>query len=204
MQTKYPRRAFMAISIAAATMLSTKAPAFSLSETQIAPDLLRSALAAHRRHAARVLHADRFGVVDFSRVSSVPRLFIVDFASGDMRSHLVAHGRGSDPAHTGWARSFSNEPGSFASSTGAFVTGMEYRGRHGRSLHLHGLDAENCNAERRAIVVHAAPYVSASIASASGMIGRSEGCFALSSASLGTVLDQLGPGRLLYAGLSAG
>jgi L,D-transpeptidase catalytic domain len=32
-----------------------------------------------------------------------------------------------------------------------------------------------------------------------GMLGRSEGCFAISGASLEEVLTRLGPGRLIYA-----
>jgi hypothetical protein len=34
-----------------------------------------------------------------------------------------------------------------------------------------------------------------------GMLGRSEGCFAISESHLPTVLDRLGPGRLLLAGM---
>ena len=66
-------------------------------------------------------------------------------------------------------------------------------------MRLTGMDAENCNAESRAIVVHAARYVTPEIATKTGMLGRSQGCFAVSNASLEPVLDQLGMGRLLYA-----
>jgi hypothetical protein len=37
-----------------------------------------------------------------------------------------------------------------------------------------------------------------------GMLGRSEGCFAVSHASLDEVLTRLGPGRLIYAGKAYG
>jgi hypothetical protein len=66
-------------------------------------------------------------------------------------------------------------------------------------MRLAGLDATNSNAESRAIVVHAAWYVSPDMARNTGKLGRSEGCFAVSSESLETVLGQLGSGRLLYA-----
>lgn len=150
-------------------------------------------------HRARLIHFDRIGIVDFTRPSSAPRLFIVDIASGATQSHLVAHGRGSDLAHSGWAVRFSNEPGSLASSSGAYATGAEYVGKHGRSMRVSGLDPENGNAESRAIVVHAAAYVGPQIAARAGKLGRSEGCFAVSDASLADVLDRLGAGRLLYA-----
>jgi len=47
--------------------------------------------------------------------------------------------------------------------------------------------------------VHAAWYVSADMVAQHGKLGRSEGCFAFSDADLKSVLDQLGPGRLIYA-----
>lgn len=194
------RRNFMIMSGAVGIAVATGARAAPLSSSALSPVLLGRALAAFSRHRDGFTHVDRIGIVDFAKASLVPRLFIVDIATGEAHSHLVAHGRGSDPTRTGWAQSFSNEPGSLASSSGAFITGAEYRGRHGRSLHLSGLDPENCNAKLRAIVVHSAWYVSPQIAADTGMLGRSEGCFAVSDASLSTVLDQLGPGRLLFAG----
>ena len=161
--------------------------------------LLTRARAALARHRGRFAHVDRIGIVDFSRPSCDPRLFIVDLATGRASSHLVAHGRGSDPAHTGWVERCSNEPGSFESSLGAYATSDLYLGMHGRSMRLQGLDPGNSHAEARAIVVHAAWYVTPQVVWSTGKLGRSEGCFAVSSDSLNTVLAQLGPGRLLYA-----
>jgi len=112
---------------------------------------------------------------------------------------LVAHGRGSDPAHSGWLRQFSNADGSNASCAGAFVTGDHYVGKHGRSMRLHGLDPTNDQALARAIVVHAAPYVSEAMARDHGKVGRSQGCFTLTHADLAPVLDRLGDGRFLYS-----
>jgi hypothetical protein len=66
-------------------------------------------------------------------------------------------------------------------------------------MRLHGLDPSNDNAYARAIVVHAAWYVSPQLARERGVLGRSEGCFAFSQADLGQVLERLGPGRLIVA-----
>ncbi len=193
------RRNFIGSS-AAACLASVTGPAFAFSANlEVSPELLSRAMKAFAKHRHQLIHSDRIGIVDFARPSSTPRLFIVDVATHATQSYLVAHGRGSDPAHTGWASQFSNQSGSLASSVGAYVTGAEYAGQHGRSMRLTGMDAENCNAESRAIVVHAAWYVTPDIATRTGMLGRSQGCFAVSNASLGPVLDQLGMGRLLYA-----
>ena len=121
------------------------------------------------------------------------------FAQMGSRALLVAHGRGSDPDHSGWVERFSNSPGSAASSAGAYVTGDAYYGRHGLSRRLIGLDPENCNAEARAIVIHAAPYVNPQIIRERGKLGRSEGCFAFDATDLNYVLGSLGPGRMIYA-----
>jgi len=166
---------------------------------RVAPALLQRALGALERHRQVILHRDWIGIADFGLYSSVPRFFLVNCTDGTTTSHLVAHGRGSDPKHTGWLQHFSNQPGSEATSAGAFRTGGVYVGEHGRSLHVAGLDPSDDNAASRAIVVHAAWYVSQEMVKRSGMIGRSDGCFAVASSSLGEVLEKLGPGRLIYS-----
>lgn len=167
--------------------------------TTLNTSLLARAQRAAQRHRSAMRPSSAMAVVDFSAPSFAPRLHLVDLAGGGATAMLVAHGRGSDPAHTGWARRLSNDPGSHASSSGAYLVDEIYFGRHGRSRRLVGLDPENSNAEARGIVIHAAPYVSSAIAETHGKLGRSEGCFALSAADIGHVLDVLSPGSLLYA-----
>jgi hypothetical protein len=152
------------------------------------------------RAGASVPHHDVVAVADFRQPSRTPRLHLVDMVGGRVESLLVAHGRGSDPAHTGWLSRFSNDPGSEAPSEGAYLTGDYYLGAHGHSMRLIGLDPTNSNAESRAIVVHAAWYVAPTMVQTHGMLGRSEGCFAVGDSDLPRVLDRLGPGRLLVAG----
>jgi hypothetical protein len=166
---------------------------------QPAAGLLQRALDALERHRASIAYRDFIGIVDFSLPSHFPRLRVINLAHGSATSHLVAHGRGSDPSRTGWLERFSNEPRSQATSAGAYRTGSVYVGEHGRSMRLDGLDPTNDNAASRAIVVHAAWYVSEEMITRFGMLGRSEGCLAVANSSLGEVLSKLGPGRLIYA-----
>jgi hypothetical protein len=163
------------------------------------PTLLQRALAARDRHATRIVARDTIAIADFDAPSGQPRFHLVDVSNGRITSFLVAHGRGSDPDHSGWLERFSNDPGSAASSAGAYVTGDIYQGKHGRSRRLSGLDATNSNAESRAIVVHAASYVSEDMLREHGKLGRSEGCFAVSQTDLDQVLSRLGAGHLIYA-----
>ncbi|MFQ3665897.1 MAG: murein L,D-transpeptidase catalytic domain family protein [Sphingomonadaceae bacterium] len=162
--------------------------------------LLDSVARVIATHGSRARHLDRIAVVDFARHSSEPRFFLVDREAGRITSHLVAHGRGSDPAHTGFLQRFSNAHGSNATSEGCYLTGDRYSGQHGAAMRLAGLDPTNDEAEARAIVIHAAPYVSPAMVRTHGKIGRSHGCFVLAPDVLPLILDRLGPGRLLLAG----
>ena len=168
------------------------------------PPLIAEALAALDAHASRVIHRDKIGVVDFSLPSSEPRFFLVDVASGTIeRRWLVSHGSGSDPNGTGMVQRFSNQPGSNATSRGAYLTANTYVGKYGRSQRLIGLDADNNMAMDRAIVIHGAPYVDPSLIARQGRIGRSQGCFAFELGEVGAVMDLLGEGRMIYAGKPA-
>lgn len=191
------RRRFLQTSIAALGLSPLAGKALAAG---IEPPPLAAARAGLARAGARVVHRDVVGVADFARPSGLPRFHLVDLVGGKVETMLVAHGRGSDPEHTGWLQSFSNRPGSAATSQGDYLTGDYYFGAHGRSMRLKGLDATNCNAEDRAIVVHAAWYVGPTMVREHGMLGRSEGCFAVSRHDLSQVLERLGPGRLLVAG----
>jgi hypothetical protein len=161
--------------------------------------LLRRALDSLQRHQDSIAYQDFIGVADFSLPSRVPRFHVVNLADGSVRSHLVAHGRGSDPSHTGWLERFSNAPHSYATSAGAYKTGSLYFGAHGHSIRLEGLDPTNSNALSRSIVVHGAWYVSEEMIGFAGMLGRSQGCFAVANSSLPEIMTALGPGRLIYA-----
>jgi hypothetical protein len=192
---------------AAAGLVALARPVSAASQFAIAapprpnlnPLLLERAKAALDEKRGLVPHRDIIGITDFARASRDPRFYLVNLLSGFVTEYQVAHGRGSDPAHSGWLERFSNEPGSEASSRGSYVTGDVYYGKYGRSLRLTGLDPSNNNALSRAIVVHAAWYAEPEVADQYGKLGRSEGCFALSETNLQYLLYQLGAGRMIYA-----
>lgn len=195
------RRSFVAI--AACALVAPTRAAFAKPRLQqtsdIRPSLMARAMDAFTRHSDKISNKDVIAIADFSRASSDTRFHLINVADGRISSMLVAHGKGSDPSHTGWLKSFSNMPGSNASSKGSYVTGDFYLGKHGRSRRLVGLDPENNLAEDRAIVIHAASYVSQEMAADHGKIGRSQGCFAFSEDDIAEVLHRMGPGRLLFA-----
>jgi hypothetical protein len=163
----------------------------------IDPQLFARAKAALDQHKLWI--RDSVGIVDFSKPSAEPRFYVVDLASGAVESHLVAHGRGSDPAHSGYLEKFSNDFGSYASSNGTYTTGDYYDGKYGLSMKVAGLDWSNYNAEPRAIVIHNAWYAEPDMVQQHGMLGRSEGCFAMPKKSQWAVMRKLAGGRMIYA-----
>ena len=163
----------------------------------IDPQLFARAKTALDRH--QIYARDSIGIVDFSKPSSEPRFYLVDLASGNVESHLVCHGRGSDPGHSGYLERFSNNFGSYATSNGTYTTGDYYQGKYGLSLRVNGLDASNSNADARAIVIHNAWYAEPEMIQLHGQLGRSEGCFAMPKTSQYEVMRKLAGGRMIYA-----
>lgn len=164
------------------------------------PEVLALALAA--MHCAKgsgvAMDADRLAVIDYSRPSLEPRLWVFDLSGPHLVfEELVAHGQGSgDNLPT----RFSNAGGSHASSLGLFVTGDTYLGRNGYSMRMEGLEpGVNDRARERAIVMHGAPYVDAIFGERQGRIGRSWGCPAVREAVARQMIDVLKGGQFLFA-----
>jgi L,D-transpeptidase catalytic domain len=172
-------------------------PVLQSAPAGIDAQLFARAKAALDQH--QVWPRDVIGIADFSKPSAERRFHVVDLQNGTVESHLVAHGRGSDPDHSGFLERFSNDFGSYATSNGTYVTGDYYEGKYGLSLRVRGLDWSNNNAEARAIVIHNAWYAEPGMVQAHGMLGRSEGCFAMPKASQYEVMRRLAGGRMIFA-----
>ena len=179
------------------TPLPPAQPIIPSAPAGIDPTLFARAKAALDVH--KIAARDTIGVVDFSKPSDEERFFLVDLMSGNVEAHRVAHGRGSDPDHSGFVEKFSNDFGSYASSNGTYTTGDYYQGKYGLSMKVRGLDWSNYNAEPRAIVIHNAWYAEDDMIPIHGKLGRSEGCFAMSRKSQWDVMRKLAGGRMIYA-----
>jgi len=174
-------------------------PASSTAET-IDPNVLKLALQATACATQQgvVTRPQTLTVIDYSLPSTKPRLWVLDLATrAVLFQELVAHGQGSG---NDLATKFSDQPDSHQSSLGLFVTADTYTGKHGYSLRLKGLEAGvNSRALERAIVVHAAEYVSAGTIGALGRLGRSWGCPALSLDVAKRVIDTIKDGSLIFS-----
>jgi hypothetical protein len=170
---------------------------------RVAPGLNQEAL----RHALAAMQcavnhgtdpARRLAVIDYSRPSTERRLWIFDLQRKRLLLRdFVAHGRKSGE---NFAEAFSNRLGSHQTSLGLFRTAESYRGKHGYSLRMDGLEPGlNDLARERAIVIHGAAYVSPQLVQSQGRIGRSLGCPAVRPEVARMVVDQLKGGQFLFA-----
>ena len=136
-------------------------------------------------------------IIDFNKSSKQDRFFIVDLQKRKvLHESLVAHGRNS-----GWdiPEQFSNQPNSYKSSLGFYLTGETYIGKHGRSLKLDGLEKGiNDNARRRYIVIHQADYVSDNFVDRVGRLGRSFGCPSLPAEDYDSVINLIKDRSLIF------
>ncbi len=125
--------------------------------------------------AKNIRKSTLLSIVDLSQSSNSKRLYIIDMEEKKILFNTyVAHGRNSGEEY---ANSFSNEPNSFQSSLGFYLTENTYQGAHGLSMKLKGIEnGINDNAEQRGIVMHGALYVHESFIKQNGRLGRSQGC----------------------------
>lgn len=164
------------------------------------PKVLELAVSAMQCAQASGVGADarRLAVIDYSRPSLKPRLWVFDLAAGRLLyEEVVAHGQGSGE---NMATRFSNLDGSHQSSLGLFVTADTYTGKNGYSLRMRGLEpGVNDAAMARAIVMHGAPYVDPTQGQRMGRLGRSWGCPAVRSAVAKPMIDQLKDGQFVFS-----
>lgn len=137
-------------------------------------------------------------IIDYTKPSTQRRLFVIDVKRHKLLYHTwVSHGRNSGELA---ARQFSNQLNSRQSSLGVYRTAETYQGKHGYSLRLDGLSpGKNCNARKRAIVVHGASYASPQHLRKYDKLGRSWGCPALPKELSRAIIDTIKGGSVIYA-----
>ena len=136
-------------------------------------------------------------IIDYTKPSNEERFYVLDLNKKKLvYSTRVAHSKNSGleiPLE------FSDDPNSYQSSLGFFITLGEYNGAYGYSLRLKGLEENiNANAEDRAIVIHGGDIVEDEYIKKFGFAGRSLGCPVLPHSLTRPVIDFIKHGRVLF------
>jgi hypothetical protein len=147
--------------------------------------------------------------VDFRRLNTQKRLWMVDLASRTVLIHtLVSHGAGytKGKGKVVTASKYSNVSQSYDSSVGGYVTLRKTYSRAGHlgtkadgtkksgvAAAIDGLDTTNSRARYREIIIHGASYVSRSKAE------DSHGCFATHPDDNKKIVEKMKDGGFIYA-----
>lgn len=170
------------------------------------PEALRTAFRAYFNY--RAVRGDEIRkpylyYVDLGLGNATARGYVFDMESLSVVDgpFTVAHGRGSSKERNGVPSTFSNRPGSNASSLGLYLAQETYTfsGKSGGrpytsvGLRMRGESGEfNSAARARGIVAHGAPYVTAREA------GRSEGCPAMEQQRARRLLPLIADGGVVF------
>ncbi len=140
---------------------------------------------------------EKLAVIDYSMPSTQKRLWVFDLKNPRvLYNEFVAHGAGA--ARTSRARSRTTTVATRPAS--ACSAPPTYEGHNGYSLRMDGLDKGfNDNARARAIVMHGAWYVDASMVQKVGRLGRSQGCPAVRAQVAQEIIDTLKGGQFVFS-----
>lgn len=167
------------------------------SDRELPESLKKEALLAQQKHKKQIKKKGQIIIIDYHKPVFAKRLWLYDCEKDSVVLHAhVAHARKSGLIY---ARNFSNVPESRISSKGALVTQEDYHGSFGYSMRVGGLENENNNVRRRAIVFH--PLVSVKLGSfrlPESLSFYSWGCFSMNKQLLTPLITQTKKGTLVY------
>lgn len=137
-------------------------------------------------------------IADYSQSSNKKRLYVIDLKNNKLLFNTyVAHGRNTGEE---FAKSFSNQEGSYKSSLGFYVTENPITGSHtGFSLQIKGVEKGfNDHAVQREIIIHGAEYASENFIKKYGRLGRSYGCPSLPPEMNKPIIETIQGGTCLF------
>jgi len=172
----------------------------SLSETGLSRDIFNLAIKGLKKldSDGKLNNPNIVTIVDYSQSSNKKRLYVIDLKNKKLLFNtLVAHGRNTGEEY---AKSFSNDEGSYKSSLGFYITEHPIIGSHtGFALQIDGVEKGfNDHAVRRAIIIHAAEYATENFIKKYGRLGRSYGCPSLPPEMNKPIIDAIKGGTCMF------
>lgn len=171
-----------------------------LAETGLSKDVFVMALKGLKKldTEGKLHNPDLVTIADYSQSSTCKRLYVIDLKNKKLLFNTyVAHGRNTGDEY---AKSFSNEEGSFKSSLGFYITEKPIVGSHtGLALLIKGVEKGfNDHALKREIIIHAADYATEKFIKKYGRLGRSLGCPVLPPEMNKAIIEHIKGGTCLF------
>lgn len=141
--------------------------------------------------------SERLVIIDYTKPSEVKRFYVINMKHREIENQTYV----SHAINSGYRKPylFSNRINSNMTSIGAYTTGEMYNGKNGLSLRVDGHNKEtNSNARKRYIVIHGATYAESSFIQKNGMLGRSEGCFAIPMSEHKNIIPKISNNTPMY------
>ncbi|HAQ18105.1 MAG TPA: hypothetical protein DCR40_02600 [Prolixibacteraceae bacterium] len=172
----------------------------NLVDTGLARDVFNLAVKGLKKleNEGKLQNPNIVTIADYSQSSNKKRLYVIDLKNRKLLFNTyVAHGRNTGDE---FAKSFSNEEGSFKSSLGFYITEKPFVGSHtGFALLIKGVEKGfNDLAAKRAIIIHAAEYATEKFIKKYGRLGRSQGCPALPPEMNKPIIESIQGGTCLF------
>jgi len=172
----------------------------SLADTGLARDIFNLAIKGLKKLniEGKLQNPDILTIADYSQSSNKKRLYVIDLKNRKLLFNTyVAHGRNTGDEY---AKSFSNDEGSFKSSLGFYITENPIIGSHtGFALLINGVEKGfNDHAIKRAIIIHGADYATENFIKKFGRLGRSLGCPALPPDMNKPIIESIKGGTCMF------
>ena len=97
-------------------------------------------------------HSGHILYIDLNKPIFLPRLYLINVKTKKIKKTTFVFT--SFKSGRFYATKFSNKPNTHLTSIGAFIVNQQYNGKFGYSARIGGLEKQNNNAMRRAIVIH--------------------------------------------------
>lgn len=164
----------------------------NLEKSGLTPDIINS-FESNKKVKCSKLRSKDVIIVDYTKSIYEERFHVVSYSKKKIKySALVSHAFNTDDDN-GYARVFSNIPGSNFSSKGLYkIHKRVVRTVRPYSFPVEGLDSENSNAYRRNITIHR------SLFDDNDYVGHSYGCFALTPEGIKKIKEYDIEGSYLY------
>lgn len=171
-----------------------------LSDTGLSRDVFNLAIKGLKKldNNGKLFNPSIVTIADYSQSSNKKRLYVIDLKNKKLLFNTyVAHGRNTGDE---FAKSFSNQEGSYKSSLGFYVTENPIIGSHtGFALLIEGVEKGfNDHALQREIIIHGAEYATENFIKKYGRLGRSYGCPSLPPEMNKPIIETIQGGTCLF------